>query len=109
MADRLHERSPWRIAYEKLVESLSTSQEAVGGRETAGATVSLTRNAKGLTQIEVTVRDESATEARITAQTIYDSLRVDFPLPHGAEGIEKPRKGGKLPADGIGPTEDIPL
>lgn len=56
------------------------------------STVSLTRNAKGETQIEVTVRtaeDGSITtvaEAEAVARDVYDRLRARYPMSDGRVG-----------------------
>lgn len=70
MADRLHERSPWRIAYESLLASRGSSSE----------TVTLKVNAKGEVQPEVTAvrRDgESLLEAYGRASHVLRVARAD--------------------------------
>lgn len=58
------------------------------------SSVTLTRNAKGLTQIDVTVRtgDSSAVETAVDAERvacdIYNRLRAAYPLPSGYAGAE---------------------
>lgn len=47
------------------------------------SSVSLTRNARGVTQIDVTVRAEAADEAEKQAREIYERLRNRYPLPSG--------------------------
>lgn len=51
MSTREHARSPWRAAYELLVQNSNGS--ATRPRETGRATVTLKENAKGEVQIEV--------------------------------------------------------
>lgn len=49
-----------------------------------GESVSLTRNAKGVTQIEVVARtqhDETLAEVQARAATVYDALRTTYPYP----------------------------
>lgn len=50
------------------------------------SSVSLSRNAKGATQVEVTVRAANATDADALAQEIYDTLVAKYPYP--ASGSE---------------------
>lgn len=58
------------------------------------SSVGLTRNAKGVTQIEVTVRTgdsdavETAADAERIASDIYNRLRAAYPLPNGYVGAE---------------------
>jgi hypothetical protein len=62
------------------------------------SSITLTRNAKGVTQIEVTVRTgdtegiTTALDAEREAVEIYDRLRATYPLPSGFVGAE--REGG---------------
>ena len=51
MADRSHGVSPWRTAYEQLIQTMVGS--ASKPREVGRATVTLKENAKGEVQIEV--------------------------------------------------------
>lgn len=59
------------------------------------SSVTLTRNAKGVTQIEVTVRtgddDALATprDAEREAVEIYERLRATYPMPDGFVGAER--------------------
>jgi len=63
------------------------------------SSVQLVRNAKGITQIDVTVRTgdtegiTTALEAERAAVEIYDRLRATYPLPTGYVGAE--REGGE--------------
>lgn len=58
------------------------------------SSVALSRNAKGVTQIDVTVRTgdtegiTSALDAEREATAIYDRLRRQYPLPSGMTGAE---------------------
>jgi hypothetical protein len=58
----------------------------------AGSSVVLSRNAKGETQIEVTVRTTdggevpSVTAAEALATEVYDRLRVKYPMSDGKVG-----------------------
>jgi len=73
--------SPKRLTLSQIVEHLLQR----GGSDRSS--VSLTRNAKGATQIDVTVRtgnQENATtveEAAIRAVELYDGLRAHYPMP----------------------------
>jgi hypothetical protein len=67
------------------------------------SSVELVRNAKGVTQIAVTVRTGdtenivTALDAEKAAVDIYDRLRARYSLPDGfvgAEGHDKPRPSG---------------
>lgn len=51
MAERTHGRSPWRDAYEQLIQTMLG--QASKPREIGRATVTLKENAKGEVQIEV--------------------------------------------------------
>jgi hypothetical protein len=48
----------------------------------------LTRNAKGATQISLTVRGTDPTEVVERATELYDTLRARYPLPSGYVGAE---------------------
>jgi hypothetical protein len=48
----------------------------------------LTRNAKGVTQIALTVRGHDAAEVVALAVELYDGLRMRYPLPSGYVGAE---------------------
>ena len=69
------------------------------------SSVSLTRNAKGETQIEVVVRTgehgtiETVDDAVAKAQQTYDSLRATYPMASGYVGA-KPANGAEKPAKG---------
>lgn len=77
--------APRRLSLSQIVELLLTR----GGGE--HSSVTLTRNSKGSTQIEVTVRtgetDELATvdQAAAKARAVYDELRDEYPL-EGSDG-----------------------
>ena len=77
------EEAPRRLRQSEIIELLLTK---AGGEHSS---VTLTRNAKGETQIEVTVRTgehgavTTAAEAAAEAQTIYDGLRSAYPLAGG--------------------------
>jgi hypothetical protein len=59
------------------------------------SSVSFTRNAKGVTQVEITVRDPSAADAFDIARALYDKARTAYPLPSGYVGAEgEPQTGG---------------
>lgn len=76
--------APRRMSLSEVLELVLTR---AGGEHSS---VTLTRNAKGETQIEVTVRTgehgavTTAAEAAAEAQTIYDGLRSAYPLATGA-------------------------
>lgn len=84
MNARSHDRSPWRLAFEQLVNSRGASR-------TGDESVSLTRNAKGLTQIEVQARaqeGENLGDVKDRAVAIYNGLRALYPMPDGSAGAE---------------------
>lgn len=92
MSTREHSRSPWRTAFESLVASR-------GARAAGDESVSLSRNAKGLTQIEVQARaqeGENLGDVKDRAVAIYNALRDLYPMPDGTPGAENT----ELVADG---------
>lgn len=78
-----HEPSK-RMTLSQVVEHLLTRGSA------QSSSVTLTRNAKGETQIEVVIRTDAELamptpdDASATAQRIYDELRVKYPPLHDA-------------------------
>lgn len=78
-----------RLSLSEIVELLLSK----GGGE--HSSVSLTRNAKGETQIEVTVRTgdsgeiTTAAQAAAEARTIYDRLRSAYPMASGNTGAQQ--------------------
>jgi hypothetical protein len=50
--------------------------------------LSLTRNAKGVTQIELTGRSHDLAELVASVTELYDTLRARYPLPSGYVGAE---------------------
>jgi hypothetical protein len=73
---------PHRITQTQILERLL---HALGRGAQEHSTVKLTRNAKGDTQIEVSVRTgesevETVDEARVKAEQTYDHLREMYPL-----------------------------
>lgn len=54
----------------------------------------LTRNAKGVTQIALTVRGADPAEVVASATELYDALRARYPLPSGYVGAEGESAGG---------------
>lgn len=85
-AGRRTAEAPRRMSLSEVLELLLTR----GGSEHSAVTLS--RNAKGETQIEVTVRTGdsgevlTAADAADHAQTIYDGLRTSY--PYGAAQAE---------------------
>lgn len=79
--------APHRLSLSQIVELLLT-------RGTDHSTVTLTRNAKGETQIDVQVRtgsqDDAPTveDAARKARYIYDGLREAYPLPERGEDAD---------------------
>lgn len=68
------------------------------------SSVSFTRNAKGVTQIDIVVRDPSAADAFDIALALYERARATFPLPSGyvgAEGEPAAPTGSPATGDGI--------
>jgi hypothetical protein len=73
--ERSHGRSPWREAYELLIqrpERQSAPPES---------SVSISRNAKGVAQFEVVVRGASPEECQERAFVLYRELVASFPYP----------------------------
>lgn len=74
-----------------LSEVLTLMLSKSGGEHSS---VALTRNAKGVTQIDVTVRTgdsgtiTTALEAEAAAVEIYERLRARYPTPTGYVGAE---------------------
>jgi hypothetical protein len=54
----------------------------------------LTRNAKGQTQISLTVRGTELLDVMESAVLVYDRLRARYPLPSGYVGAEGEPQGG---------------
>lgn len=90
-----------RLSQSQIIEWLLTAQ-----RSREHSSVSLTRNAKGDTQIDVSVRTDEGgdvqtiDQAAAKARAIYDSLRAAYPMvstPAGGSEISPP-SAGKLPA-----------
>lgn len=85
---------PRRLTHSEIIGMLLSRSER---RPTS--TVTLTRNAKGETQIEVTVptgvTDEVATpnDAAELCAAIYSQLRQQFPLASGFVGAQTPAGG----------------
>lgn len=81
---------PRRLSMGAIVELLLTRG---GGEHSA---VELTRNAKGETQINVTVRTsedgeiETADDAARKATELYDQLRARYPMSSGLAGAAPP-------------------
>jgi hypothetical protein len=77
-AERSHGRSPWRDAFEAVVNR-------PGGSESA---CELTRNAKGHVQFTVTVRAATAQDSAVEAQRIFNELNTAYPYPSTNGGTE---------------------
>lgn len=96
-------KSP-RLTLSQIVEKLL----ARGGIE--HSSVTLSRNAKGETQIEVVVRTdqpghiETVEEAETKAAEVFDRLRGRFPLSSGYVGAMAPIDRDEAPAP---PVEEI--
>ena len=73
-SSRSHGRSPWRDAFE-LLAARSSSPES---------SVTVSRNAKGAHQFEVTVRGSNAEDCYHRALHITAKLEAMFPYPVGA-------------------------
>ena len=53
------------------------------------SSVTITRNAKGVAQFEVTVRGPSVSDCHTVAEQVYDALCTTYPYPvHGNGGTE---------------------
>jgi hypothetical protein len=81
--DASKDAAPKRMTLSQVVEHLLTRSSS------QSSSVSLTRNAKGETQIEVVVRTDNELDittpddAAAVAQRVYDALRTAYPF--GAE------------------------
>lgn len=79
---------PKRLSLSEIVSMLLTRS---GG---SGSSVTLSRNARGVTQIEVTVRTgdeddlQTPEQAAERCNAIYASLRATYPMPDGYVGAE---------------------
>lgn len=82
-----------RMTLSRVVEMLLEK------REHGASSVSLSRNAKGETQIEVVVRTagdgpvQTVEDAETVARTVYDSLRAKYPTASGHAGVTPPTTG----------------
>lgn len=80
--------APKRLSLSEIVELLLTR----GGGE--HSSVTLARNSKGETQIEVTVRTgeteevRTAADAALRARAVYDQLRSAYPMASGNTGAQ---------------------
>ena len=76
-----HGVSPYRVALEHaqaaLMQSLTRNPES---------SVTISRNAKGVAQFEVTVRGDNPWTCHVQAQDIYRVLSETYPYPSEAPG-----------------------
>lgn len=85
--------TPLRQAYE---DAQQTVRDLLAARANAkaegGFHISLSRDSKGLTKPEVTVRQceefPTLAECEAAAQAAYDRLRMRYPMPNGYVGAE---------------------
>jgi hypothetical protein len=82
MSDTQHDDRPRRLTLSQIVEAQIAALAKVSGDH---STVKLSRNAKGDTQIEVSVRSgegglETADDAAAKARELYDELARDYPM-----------------------------
>lgn len=89
--------------YDRLTEKYASTS----GEDTGGGVVDLSRNAKGETQVGVSVRTaegEDVTDAELRAVDVYDRLRRRFPMSTGYVGASPesgtPESPAEPPADG---------
>jgi hypothetical protein len=86
------ERDPAEPGYMKLTPTQRLHEVTMAAMSRPAAppesSVSFTRNAKGVTQVEITVRDPSAADAFDIARALYDKARTAYPLPSGYVGAE---------------------
>ena len=75
--------APKRRPTAEMVESVALA--ALTRRSTEGASVELTRNAKGDVQIAVKVADDNPTKAKELARAIFDELHTSYPYGNGAK------------------------
>lgn len=76
-------RTPARRRPIALSEVVRRQLDALAKPRAAGTSVSLARNAKGNTQIEVSIaaaENESADDAANRATTLYDELCAKYPM-----------------------------
>lgn len=77
-----------RMTMSEVLRSMLDAQQNRGGHSSS---VTLSRNARGATQIEVTVRSgdspaiETAADAHAEAVRIYDALRLSYPDSDGGQ------------------------
>ncbi len=96
---RSHGRSPWRDAYELLMqrpERPSTPPES---------SVTISRNAKGHFQFEVTVRGPQADECADEADRLTQIMVAAYPYP--LEGAVSPQDATH-PPDEVSPVQKRP-
>lgn len=82
MSDEQHDDKPRRLTLSQIVEQQIAALAKVSGDH---STVKLTRNSKGDTQIEVSVRTgegdiETAADAAAKAVELYDDLAIKYPI-----------------------------
>jgi hypothetical protein len=93
MSERSHGFSPYRLAYEGSQAALMVALNGRGAG--AESSVSLTRNAKGVVQIEVVARAQHIEHAENEASAIFNLLCERYPYP-----AEEP---ATAPADDLAP------
>jgi hypothetical protein len=88
MSERSHGFSPYRLAYEGSQAALMASLTRSGD-----SSVTISRNAKGVAQFEVTVRGDNATACAVRAENLYRDLEAAHPYPQEApQGPESPQE-----------------
>jgi len=76
---RPHTVSPYRVALEGAQEALLAALSRTPSA--AESSVSMSRNAKGVAQFEVTVRGPDPADCHSEAERIYDALCAAYPYP----------------------------
>ena len=98
-SSRSHGRSPWRDAFE-LLAARSSSPES---------SVTVSRNAKGAHQFEVTVRGSNAEDCYHRALHITAKLEAMFPYPWSSLSLQERAYPGGVSLHGRGsPSEGMP-
>lgn len=82
---RKHGVSPYRLALEHAQEALLAS---LTRRTDPESSVTISRNAKGVAQFEVTVRHTDIFACEQEARRIYDDLTTNYPYPATNGGTE---------------------
>jgi hypothetical protein len=91
------EEAPERVRPLRATEVARALLERFAQASDEHASIELTRNAKGDTQIRVAVRDADPDTAAAEARRVYDALTMLYPMagPSGAESASKDAGDGR--------------